>query len=985
MIAIDTRLRLSVLTLLGAGLAQAATLPAETCTSTGAGARTCELTAGVGSLTLPGGGTVPAWGYSLGAGALSVPGPVLIVNQGETVTVNLTNDLPAPTSLLFHGQAMAPDQTGAPSGGSASYQFVASAAGTFLFEAGLTPNSAHQVAMGLFGVLIVRPPPPGVTAPAPSPTTRPTPDLAYAQPSSAFDDEVLVVLSELDPALNGRADPSTFDMRDFAPKYFLINGKAYPQTEPIGTAAGRRVLLRYVNAGLQSHSMSLLGLEQAVLGLDGSPKPFVSRVVAETIGAGQAVDVVTTVPAAAVTGSRFALYEASFTLHNDGAPGFGGMLTFLTTGVASPGSAGPQTSGVTASPNPTDGSVTVTLTALITNPGGVVAGAEYFMDLMAGAGLPVTAVDGAFDSASEQVRAFITSSALAGLPSGNHVLGVRGRTPAGVWGPINFGVLNLDKTGPLTTAVLAVPNPTNGTMDVELRATGDDRSSGGSIVDAAEFFIDVSGAPGTGTPMTTNLSATEVSLSGMLDMATLAGLAAGDHLVAVRSRDALGNWGDVATSTLVVDRTGPATNAFLATPNPSDGRTPVNGGVPVVRLTATLVDAASTIAAGEAFIGTLGATGTGLVFVPADGLFDARTEAAFADVPLATVSLLPSGPHTLYARARDSAGNWGAMSTLVFIVDRTAPGLGALSFAPNPTNSTATSNTNFTVSATASDTGLGGSNIVRAEWFSGVDPGVGFGTPMGPADGAFNSATEQVTGSINFQSLGWPAGNRTISVRARDAANNWTTTMTGVVNIVLPNLMLSDNFEGRTFAAWSSVTGGAGLAITNAAALQGTWGLAVTLNGANPRYLTSTGPVAERSYHARFSFNPNTATPNTNQAIFVGRSAGGQDLFRVEFRRLGRAAQVRGVVATTGGNVATPFITLSAGTGHSLELSWTSGAPATFDFLVDGALQRLSGLNTSPFALESVRLGPSSGLAGGASGIESFDAFVSTRRTAIGP
>jgi hypothetical protein len=65
MIAIDTRLRLSVLTLLSAGLAQAATLPAETCTSTGAGTRTCELTAGVGSLALPGGGTVPVWGYSL--------------------------------------------------------------------------------------------------------------------------------------------------------------------------------------------------------------------------------------------------------------------------------------------------------------------------------------------------------------------------------------------------------------------------------------------------------------------------------------------------------------------------------------------------------------------------------------------------------------------------------------------------------------------------------------------------------------------------------------------------------------------------------------------------------------------------------------------------------------------------------------------------------------------------------------------------------
>jgi len=50
-------------------------------------------------------------------------------------------------------------------------------------------------------------------------------------------------------SLNNAADPALFDMRDYAAKYFLFNGKAYPQTDPIVADMGPKVLLRYVNAG----------------------------------------------------------------------------------------------------------------------------------------------------------------------------------------------------------------------------------------------------------------------------------------------------------------------------------------------------------------------------------------------------------------------------------------------------------------------------------------------------------------------------------------------------------------------------------------------------------------------------------------------------------------------------------------------------------------------------------------------------------------
>ena len=121
--------------------------------------------------------------------------------------------------------------------------------------------------MGLSGVLIVRP--------------TGAPGQAYADASTAFDDEALVVLGEIDPALNGttavpNATPWTFDLRQFAPKYFLVNGTAYANTpaSTIPVTSGNTLLLRYANAGIQHHSIGVLGLHQRVLAADGSELPY---------------------------------------------------------------------------------------------------------------------------------------------------------------------------------------------------------------------------------------------------------------------------------------------------------------------------------------------------------------------------------------------------------------------------------------------------------------------------------------------------------------------------------------------------------------------------------------------------------------------------------------------------------------------------------------------------------------------------------------
>jgi FtsP/CotA-like multicopper oxidase with cupredoxin domain len=95
----------------GAAAAAGPITTASSCSAAGSTV-TCNLWAEAGTLALPG-TSVPVWGFATTSGGSPiVPGPVLVVNQGDTVTVNLTNHLSQLTSILFDGQAMVPDLAG---------------------------------------------------------------------------------------------------------------------------------------------------------------------------------------------------------------------------------------------------------------------------------------------------------------------------------------------------------------------------------------------------------------------------------------------------------------------------------------------------------------------------------------------------------------------------------------------------------------------------------------------------------------------------------------------------------------------------------------------------------------------------------------------------------------------------------------------------------------------------------------------------------
>lgn len=195
-----------------------------------------SLTTRSGFINLADGTLAFMFGYSEGSQPFQHPGPVLCVNEGDTVTVILHNTLSRRVSIAFPGQhdvlangvPAQPEIDGlgrvtslttsaAPTTGSVTYSFVADKPGTYLYESGTDPET--QVRLGLFGALIVRP---ALGA-----------GFANDRPDSEFnpDTEFVMLLSEIDPYLNAAVQGNrTFNFNNYHPRYWLINGRGFPDS-----------------------------------------------------------------------------------------------------------------------------------------------------------------------------------------------------------------------------------------------------------------------------------------------------------------------------------------------------------------------------------------------------------------------------------------------------------------------------------------------------------------------------------------------------------------------------------------------------------------------------------------------------------------------------------------------------------------------------------------------------------------------------------
>lgn len=239
---------------------------------------TFTLTAKDGYISTPDGNSVYMWGYANGGGLMQYPGPTLIINQGATVTVNLTNTLSVPVSVVFPGQQVTASggsaglltQEALPAGSPVTYTFTATHPGTYTYYSGTRPEL--QIEMGLFGTIIVRPA---------------TAGQAYNHVATAYDREYLFVLSEIDPTIHGLVETGQMNVIDnttYKPVYWFINGRAAPDTlldaaspllpyQPYDSLPrmhpGETMLLRVVGAGRDLHPFHTHGNHAFIIARDG--------------------------------------------------------------------------------------------------------------------------------------------------------------------------------------------------------------------------------------------------------------------------------------------------------------------------------------------------------------------------------------------------------------------------------------------------------------------------------------------------------------------------------------------------------------------------------------------------------------------------------------------------------------------------------------------------------------------------------------------
>jgi FtsP/CotA-like multicopper oxidase with cupredoxin domain len=221
------------------------------------------------------------WGYSNGGARMQYPGPTLMVQQNVPVRVTLTNRLPFPTSIVFPGQKVSAvggtlgvlTQEAAANGGTVTYSFTPTQPGTYLYRSGTRADL--QVEMGLVGALIVRPT--GYDAVSNK--------IAYEHPDSAYDHEVLYLLTEMDPIIhNAVASGRPVDTTTFFPTNWFINGRNWPDvladnflpwlpTQPYNCLPrmhpGEKILLRCINAGVDTHPMHFHGNNFDAIAEDG--------------------------------------------------------------------------------------------------------------------------------------------------------------------------------------------------------------------------------------------------------------------------------------------------------------------------------------------------------------------------------------------------------------------------------------------------------------------------------------------------------------------------------------------------------------------------------------------------------------------------------------------------------------------------------------------------------------------------------------------
>ncbi len=194
-----------------------------------------------------------------------VPGPTLLLQQGDRVVIEYRNELDIPDTIHLHGIHGIPvsmdgvpgsSQPMIPPHGTYRYVFQASQPGTFIYH---THDREAVLNSGLYGGIIVQP-------------THP-----HAEERAARDYLEMI---------------SAWSIRSAGESDFTLNGKEYPATKTLDVRPGERIRIRWINISAENwHTMHTHGHYMRVIARDAMPVSTPDMEDTISLGPGQRADV----------------------------------------------------------------------------------------------------------------------------------------------------------------------------------------------------------------------------------------------------------------------------------------------------------------------------------------------------------------------------------------------------------------------------------------------------------------------------------------------------------------------------------------------------------------------------------------------------------------------------------------------------------------------------------------------------------------------
>ncbi len=186
----------------------------------------------------------------------STPGPTIEAVEGDRLRIYVSNRLPEPTTVHWHGVILPNGMDGVagltqaaiPPGETYVYEFTVKYPGTFMYHPHY--DEMTQIALGMVGMFIVHP----------------------KQPKGVRVDHDFALMAHEWRIDVGAKRPDPMVMNDF--NVVTFNSKAYPGTEALVVGRGKRVRIRFGNLGpMDHHPIHLHGLSFKVTQTDGGYIP----------------------------------------------------------------------------------------------------------------------------------------------------------------------------------------------------------------------------------------------------------------------------------------------------------------------------------------------------------------------------------------------------------------------------------------------------------------------------------------------------------------------------------------------------------------------------------------------------------------------------------------------------------------------------------------------------------------------------------------